>query len=117
LELNLLLLLPTNSISHFADDIGEDRMLALRKRAELDSKYILLFRPDEPSELKQSLHRLGSAFAELANAYYRDEGRRIKLRLEKKTFNSSSIELHVRYCFKVSGFLLSNTFRIYYLLL
>ncbi|GLT72909.1 hypothetical protein SLA2020_448040 [Shorea laevis] len=89
-------------VPHHSNDIGEDRMLALRKRAELDSKYILPFRPDEPSELKQSLQRLGSAFAELANAYYRDEGRRIKLRLEKKTFNSSSIELHIRYCFKVA---------------
>ncbi|PON44825.1 Foie gras liver health family [Parasponia andersonii] len=67
--------------SHSKDDITEDRMLALRKRAEIDSK-------------------LGSIFAELANTYYRDEGRRIKTRIEKKSF--SSIELHVRYCFKVA---------------
>lgn len=38
-------------------------------------------------------------FAELANSYYRDEGRKIKTRIEKKSI--SSIELHVRYCFKV----------------
>ncbi len=79
------------------DDLSEDRMLALRKRAELDSKYVVLFNQNDSS----ALHRLGSAFAELANLYYRDEGRRIKLRLEKKTFNSSSIELNIRYCFKV----------------
>ena len=45
--------------------------------------------------------RLGSIFAELANTYYRDEGRKIKTRIEKKSF--SSIELSVRYCFKVRG--------------
>ncbi|KAG6650297.1 hypothetical protein CIPAW_06G032800 [Carya illinoinensis] len=84
------------------DDIGEDRMLALRKRAELDSKYVVILKPDEPSELKQSLSRLGSALAELANTYYRDEGKRVKLRIEKKTSSSSSIELHIRYCFKVA---------------
>lgn len=44
--------------------------------------------------------RLGNVFAELANGYYRDEGRRVKTRLEKKNF--SSIELNIRYCFKVS---------------
>lgn len=76
-------------------------MLALRKRAELDSKYVVILKPDEPSELKQSLRRLGSALAELANIYYRDEGKRVKLRIEKKTSSSSSIELHIRYCFKV----------------
>lgn len=76
-------------------------MLALRKRAELDSKHLVIFTTDEHSELKQSLTRLGSALAELANTYYRDEGKRIKLRIEKKTFNSSNIELHIRYCFKV----------------
>ncbi|KAJ4844720.1 hypothetical protein Tsubulata_007712 [Turnera subulata] len=44
--------------------------------------------------------RLASAFAELANVYYRDEGRRIRTRVEKKSFNSN--ELNVRYCFKVA---------------
>lgn len=45
-------------------------------------------------------YRLGNTFAELANVYYRDEGRRVKARIEKKSFGS--IELHIRYCFKVS---------------
>lgn len=36
---------------------------------------------------------------ELASMYYRDEGRRVKLRIEKKTY--SSVELSVRYNFKV----------------
>jgi hypothetical protein len=36
---------------------------------------------------------------ELASNFYRDEGRRVKLRLEKKTY--SSVELSVRYNFKV----------------
>ncbi|KAL6519640.1 hypothetical protein OROHE_017330 [Orobanche hederae] len=82
------------------DDISEDRMIALRKRAEVDSKNLIVFVPDDPLELKHSLSRLWTAFADLANTYYRDEGRRIKVRLEKK--NSSSLELNVRHCFKVA---------------
>lgn len=40
-----------------ADEISEDRMIALRKRAEVDSKYVLLFNPNDTSELKQSISR------------------------------------------------------------
>ncbi|KAM6556511.1 hypothetical protein CsatB_003530 [Cannabis sativa] len=86
--------------SHSKDDITEDRMLALRKRAEIDSKYFITFSQNDETELKQSLHRLGSIFGELANIYYRDEGRRIKTRIEKKS--CSAVELQVRYCFKVA---------------
>ncbi|CAA0841573.1 Unknown protein [Striga hermonthica] len=82
------------------DDISEDRMIALRKRAEVDSKNLIVFVPDDPLELNQSLSRLWTAFADLANTYYRDEGRKIKMRLEKKSF--SSLELNIRYCFKVA---------------
>lgn len=39
-----------------SDDISEDRLLALRKRAEVDSKNLLLFNPD-PSQLNNSLQR------------------------------------------------------------
>lgn len=39
------------------DDINEDRMIALRKRAEVDSKYLLTYTPSDASELKQSLIR------------------------------------------------------------
>ncbi|KAF7829082.1 trafficking protein particle complex subunit 11 [Senna tora] len=46
------------------------------------------------------LCRLASTFAELANTYYRDEGRRFRLRIEKKSV--STVELIVRYCFKVA---------------
>ena len=38
-------------------------------------------------------------FAELCSTYYKEEGRRIKARIEKRNF--SSVELSVRYCFKV----------------
>ncbi|KAL5550855.1 hypothetical protein UlMin_001031 [Ulmus minor] len=86
--------------THSKDDITEDRMLSLRKRAEIDSKYFVTFTQNDDLELKQSLHRLGSIFAELTNTYYRDEGRRIKTRIEKKSY--SSLEFHVRYCFKVA---------------
>ncbi|KAK9284885.1 hypothetical protein L1049_024066 [Liquidambar formosana] len=93
-----LLLIVVQSTS--TDDISEDRMIALRKRAEVDSKYIIMIIPNDASELKESLNRLGGAFAELATTYYKDEGRRIKTRIEKKSFNS--IELNIRYCFKVA---------------
>ncbi|GAB4847648.1 hypothetical protein Ancab_026709 [Ancistrocladus abbreviatus] len=83
-----------------SDDANEDRMNALRKRAEVDSKYIIIFSLNDESELKQSLNRLGILFAELINVYYRDEGRRIKTRIEKKNF--SSVDLCIRYCFKVA---------------
>lgn len=75
-------------------------MIALRKRAELDSKYIIIFTTNDPLELKQSLTRLRNTIAELANLYYKDEGRQIKARLEKKNFNST--ELQIRYSFKVA---------------
>ncbi|TKY46502.1 Trafficking protein particle complex subunit 11 [Spatholobus suberectus] len=51
-----------------ADEISEDRMIALRKRM------------------------LASTFSELAGAYYMEEGRRIKQRIEKKNV----------YCFNVA---------------
>ncbi|KAK9129168.1 hypothetical protein Sjap_009655 [Stephania japonica] len=65
-------------------------MIALRKRAEVDSKYLLKFVQGNTSELYASLSRwvtshciefcrLGSTLAELANTYYKEEGRRIKV--------------------------------------
>nr|GMC65948.1 trafficking protein particle complex subunit 11 isoform X1 [Ipomoea batatas] len=83
--------------SNAKDEVSEDRMIALRKRAELDSKHLIIFVPNEPSELNQSLNRLGTTFAELANGYYRDEGRKIKARIERR-----NLELNIRYCFKVA---------------
>ncbi|KVH92142.1 protein of unknown function DUF1683, C-terminal [Cynara cardunculus var. scolymus] len=91
---------------------SKDRLVALRKRAELDAKYVITFIPDDASELIQSLNRhviclclympmLGNTFAELAVTFYRDEGRRVKMRLEKK--NYGSIEYNIRYCFKMIG--------------
>ncbi|XP_061351446.1 uncharacterized protein LOC133296470 [Gastrolobium bilobum] len=82
------------------DEISEDKMIALRKRAEVDAKYVVMLNPNDSSELQQSLNRLASTFSELASTYYREEGRRIKQRIEKK--NVSSVELIVRYCFKVA---------------
>ncbi|KFK28257.1 hypothetical protein AALP_AA8G493200 [Arabis alpina] len=82
------------------EEVSEDRLVALRKRAELDSKYVLFFNSTIDSELTLSLSRIASAFAELALAYYREEGRRIKSRIEKRS--STSLDLNVRYCFKVA---------------
>lgn len=39
---------------------------------------------------------------ELATTFYREEGRRVKLRVEKKSY--SSLELSVRYNFKACSF-------------
>ncbi|XP_027078431.1 uncharacterized protein [Coffea arabica] len=96
-NIKLIVVVVTQSSSR--DEISEDRMIALRKRAEVDSKYIITFVPDDPGELKQSLTRLRSTLGELANTYYREEGRRVKTRIDRKS--SISIELHIRYCFKV----------------
>ncbi|KAL8251541.1 hypothetical protein R6Q59_035234 [Mikania micrantha] len=82
------------------DFITEDRMVALRKHAEVDAKYVITFIPDDASELNLSLNRLANIFGELAVTFYRDEGRRVKTRLEKKSYGS--IEFNVRYCFKVA---------------
>lgn len=101
-ERNIKLAVVVVAQSSSKDEISEDRMLALRKRAEVDSKNVIVFIADDPLELKQSLNRLRNTLAELGSLYYRDEGRRIKGRLEKKNF--SSIELHIRYSFKVAVF-------------
>lgn len=110
-----------------ADEVSEDRMIALRKRAEVEAKYVVMLNPNDESEFQQSLNRhvlfyqklvlmfkqqnvvvmscicfgcrLGNTFSELSSAYYREEGRRVKQRIERK--NVSSVELIVRYCFKV----------------
>ncbi|KAL7192798.1 hypothetical protein ACSBR2_024589 [Camellia fascicularis] len=97
---NIKLVLVVVVQSNSKDDVSEDRMIALRKRAELDSKYLVVFVPNNELELAQSLNRLGNIFAELSNTYYRDEGRRIKTCLERKSI--SSVELSIRYCFKVA---------------
>ncbi|KAL9139862.1 hypothetical protein ABFS82_O002700 [Erythranthe guttata] len=97
---NIKLVVVVVSQSGHKDVTSEDRMIALRKRAEVDSKNLIVFVPDDQLELIQSLSRLWTAFTDLANIYYRDEGRRIKVRLEKKS--SSSMELNIRYCFKAA---------------
>ena len=43
--------------------------------------------------------RLENVFAELCSSFYKEEGRRIKARIEKRNF--SSVEPSIRYCFKV----------------
>ncbi|WOK94149.1 trafficking protein particle complex subunit 11 isoform X1 [Canna indica] len=82
------------------EEVNEDLKVALRKRAEVDSKYLIMFAQNDAAELRESLNRLANIFAELCNTYYREEGRRIRTRIEKRTFNS--IELNIRYCFKVA---------------
>lgn len=81
------------------DGLGEDLMVALRKRAEIDSRHLVQFVQDDASELRLSLNRLACLFAELCVTYYREEGRRIRTRIDKKNMSS---ELCIRYCFKVA---------------
>ncbi|KAL8546718.1 hypothetical protein ACS0TY_006444 [Phlomoides rotata] len=97
---NIKLVVVVVSQSGHKDDTNEERMIALRKRAEVDSKNLIIFVPDAEAELQQSLSRLSTAFGDLANTYYRDESRKVKARLERKSFGS--VELNVRYCFKVA---------------
>ncbi|WCJ32859.1 hypothetical protein M5689_014256 [Euphorbia peplus] len=75
-----------------------NRVIALRKNAELGSKYFFILNPSDSARFKQSIIRLAAAFAKLAYTYYRDEGRRIKTRVENKSLNLE--ELNVSYCFK-----------------
>lgn len=44
-------------VSNNADEISEDRMIALRKRAEVDAKYVIVLNPNDTANLKVSLHR------------------------------------------------------------
>ncbi len=41
-----------------AGEVNEDRLTALRKRAEVDSKSCIIFVTHEPSEMKRSMARL-----------------------------------------------------------
>ncbi|ONK68724.1 uncharacterized protein A4U43_C05F15240 [Asparagus officinalis] len=82
------------------ENVSEDLLVALRKRAEIDSKYFLQYVQDDASELSQSLNRLAGLFADLCITYYREEGRRIRTRIDKRSITSA--ELYIRYCFKVA---------------
>ncbi|XP_039146437.1 trafficking protein particle complex subunit 11 isoform X1 [Dioscorea cayenensis subsp. rotundata] len=96
-NIKLIIVIVQRSI---ADGVSEDLIIALRKRAEIEYKHLVMFDKDDPHEMKQSLNRLSGIFAELCNTYYREEGRRVKARIEKKTFGFA--ELNIRCCFKVA---------------
>lgn len=40
-----------------ADGVSEDLIIALRKRAEIEYKHLVMFDKDDPHEMKQSLNR------------------------------------------------------------
>ncbi|VAI48703.1 unnamed protein product [Triticum turgidum subsp. durum] len=75
------------------DELGEEVMVALRKRAEIDSKHLIVLVESDEAERNASLLKLRTIFAELCSTYYKEEGRRIKARIEKRNF--SSVELSV----------------------
>ncbi|XP_062222206.1 uncharacterized protein LOC133921381 [Phragmites australis] len=82
------------------DELSEDVIVALRKRAEIDSKHLVVLVEHDEIERNKSLNKLKNVFAELCSAFYKEEGRRIKARIEKRNF--ASVELSIRYCFKVA---------------
>ncbi|RWW87172.1 hypothetical protein BHE74_00004027 [Ensete ventricosum] len=47
-----------------AEDVSEDLKIALRKRAEIDTKYLITFLQNDASELRQSLTRYVAVYAE-----------------------------------------------------
>ncbi|KAH9619986.1 hypothetical protein KSS87_010817 [Heliosperma pusillum] len=51
------------------DEMNEERMIALRKRAEVDSKYILNFSTKDSFEMKQSMNRQVSSYIHLVAVY------------------------------------------------
>ncbi|KAJ3696579.1 hypothetical protein LUZ61_000284 [Rhynchospora tenuis] len=83
-----------------AEELSEDVMTALRKRAEIDPKHLVEFVQNDATDLRQSLNKLASLFAELCLTYYKEEGRRIRSIIEKKS--SPFPELNIRYCFKIA---------------
>jgi trafficking protein particle complex subunit 11 len=117
-------------------------MAALRKRAEIDSKHLIVLVEHDETEWNRSLDksgflkilftsyftvpffkqsflsflvfslelclitcvvchicRLKNVFTELCSTFYKEEGRRTKACIEKRNF--VSVELSIRYCFKV----------------
>ncbi|KAL5211248.1 hypothetical protein ABZP36_022095 [Zizania latifolia] len=86
--------------SQACDELSEDVTVALRKRAEVDSKHLVVLVERDATEWTKSLNKLKSVFTELCSIYYKDEGRRIKARIDKRNF--SSVELGILYCFKVA---------------
>lgn len=44
-------------VDNNAAEISEDRMIALRKRAEVDAKYVIVLDPNDTANLKVSLQR------------------------------------------------------------
>ncbi|XP_062220107.1 uncharacterized protein LOC133919663 [Phragmites australis] len=82
------------------DELSEDVTVALRKRAEIDSKHLVVLVEQDETEWNRSLNKLKNVFAKLCSSFYIEEGRRIKARIEKRSF--SSVALSIRYCFKVA---------------
>ncbi|CAN1169740.1 Trafficking protein particle complex subunit 11 [Linum perenne] len=101
IKLVIVVVVPPSFYTSSSDEIiNEDRMAALRKRAELDAKNVVFFNSGDELQLKESLNKLAASLVELAATYYREEGRRIKALVEKKNINS--IQLNIRCCFKVA---------------
>lgn len=92
----LVLLLQATTVG----EMNEERFVALRKRAEVEPRNVITFTYGDSADFKRSLNKMGNLLVEMVAVYYREEGRRVKSRVERKAYNHW--ELGVRYCFKMA---------------
>ncbi|CAI7893432.1 unnamed protein product [Closterium sp. NIES-53] len=80
-------------------EMSEERLGMLKRRAEVDGRSCIPFLVADAEDQKRSLSRLYAVVVELCANYYRDEVRRMRLKIERRAY--SHTELTVRYYFKV----------------
>ncbi|XP_012835189.1 PREDICTED: trafficking protein particle complex subunit 11-like [Erythranthe guttata] len=102
---NIKLVVVVVSQSGHKDVTSEDRMIALRKRAEVDSKNLIVFVPDDQLELIQSLSRHGLydlfiifiGFSSLFDFFYANKIARNRF-LSQFCLNIEVIGTGIKYC-------------------
>ncbi|CAI5482111.1 unnamed protein product [Closterium sp. Yama58-4] len=80
-------------------EMSEERLGMLKRRAEVDGRGCIPFLVADAEDQKRSLSRLYAVVVELCANYYRDEVRRMRLKIERRAY--SHTELTVRYYFKM----------------
>ncbi|GJP38052.1 hypothetical protein CLOM_g22485 [Closterium sp. NIES-68] len=80
-------------------EMSEERLGMLKRRAEVDGRSCIPFLVNDADDQKRSLTRLYSLVFELCANYYRDEVRRMRMKVERRAY--SHTELTVRYYFKM----------------
>ncbi|CAI7888081.1 unnamed protein product [Closterium sp. NIES-54] len=82
-------------------EMSEERLGMLKRRAEVDGRSCIPFLVADAEDQKRSLSRLYAVVVELCANYYRDEVRRMRLKIERRAY--SHTELTVRYYFKTTS--------------